>query len=84
MADEIRLGLIGASGVQASSDVELTAVCTTKFDSAEAKGTGRSGMPQAVVAAMGMQCRGSQVTRRWRKLDSNSQSHLNEKPFRGR
>jgi hypothetical protein len=37
MADEIRLGLIGARGVQASSDVEMTAVCTTKFDSAEAK-----------------------------------------------
>src|SRR5438445_9520059 len=48
MADQIRLGLIGASvtgtwsarshlpAVQASSDVELTAVCTTKADSAEA------------------------------------------------
>lgn len=48
MAEEIRLGLIGASvrgtwssrshlpAVQASSDVELTAVCTTKADSAEA------------------------------------------------
>src|ERR1700758_3280176 len=48
MADKIRLGLIGASvkgtwsarahlpAVQASSDVELTAVCTTKTDSAEA------------------------------------------------
>jgi predicted dehydrogenase len=48
MADKIRLGLIGASvtgtwsarshlpAVQASSDVELTAVCTTKADSAEA------------------------------------------------
>jgi len=48
MADKIRLGLIGASvkgtwsarshlpAVQASSDVELTAVCTTKSDSAEA------------------------------------------------
>src|ERR1700730_107650 len=47
MADKIRLGLIGASvtgtwsarshlpAVQASSDVELTAVCTTKADSAE-------------------------------------------------
>ena len=48
MADTIRLGLIGASvtgtwsarahlpAVQASSDVELTAVCTTKAESAEA------------------------------------------------
>jgi predicted dehydrogenase len=48
MADKIRLGLIGASvsgtwssrshlpAVRASSDVELTAVCTTKADSAEA------------------------------------------------
>jgi predicted dehydrogenase len=48
MANKIRLGLIGASvkgtwsarshlpAVQASSDVELTAVCTTMADSAEA------------------------------------------------
>ena len=48
MADKIRLGVIGASvkgtwsarahlpAVQASSEVELTAVCTTKADSAEA------------------------------------------------
>jgi predicted dehydrogenase len=48
MADKIRLGLIGASvkgtwsarshlpAVRASQDVELTAVCTTKADSAEA------------------------------------------------
>jgi predicted dehydrogenase len=48
MADKIRLGLIGASvkgtwsarshlpAVQASSDVALTAVCTTRADSAEA------------------------------------------------
>jgi predicted dehydrogenase len=48
MADQIRLGLIGASvkgtwsarshlpAVQASSAVELTAVCTTRADSAEA------------------------------------------------
>ncbi len=48
MAGKIRLGLIGASvtgtwssrshlpAVRASSDVELTAVCTTKADSAEA------------------------------------------------
>jgi predicted dehydrogenase len=48
MADKIRLGLIGASvrgtwsarshlpAVQASSDFELTAVCTTRADSAEA------------------------------------------------
>ena len=48
MADRVRLGLIGASvtgtwsarshlpALQASSDVELTAVCTTKADSAEA------------------------------------------------
>jgi len=48
MAEKIRLGLVGASvggtwsarshlpAVQASSDVELTAVCTTKTDSAEA------------------------------------------------
>jgi predicted dehydrogenase len=48
MADKIRLGLIGASvtgtwsarshlpAAQASSDVELTAVCTTRADSAEA------------------------------------------------
>ena len=48
MADRIRLGLIGASvkgtwsarshlpAVQASPDVELTAVCTTRADSAEA------------------------------------------------
>lgn len=48
MADKIRLGLIGASvtgtwsqrshlpAVRASSDFELTAVCTTKADSAEA------------------------------------------------
>jgi predicted dehydrogenase len=48
MADKIRLGLIGASvkgtwsarshlpAVQASSDVELMAVCTTRADSAEA------------------------------------------------
>src|ERR1700761_6638609 len=48
MADKIRLGLIGASvsgpwsarshlpALQASSDVELTAVCTTRHDSAEA------------------------------------------------
>jgi predicted dehydrogenase len=48
MADKIRLGLIGASvtgtwsarshlpAVQASSDVELAAVCTTRADSAEA------------------------------------------------
>ena len=48
MADKIRLGLIGASvrgtwsarshlpALQAGKDVELTAVCTTKADSAEA------------------------------------------------
>src|SRR5437870_5999417 len=48
MADKIRLGLIGASvrgtwsarshlpAVRASSDVDLTAVCTTRADSAEA------------------------------------------------
>ena len=48
MADKIRLGLIGASvtgtwssrshlpALQASSDVELTAVCTTRADTAEA------------------------------------------------
>ena len=48
MPDKIRLGLIGASvkgtgsarshlpALQASSDVELTAVCTTRSDSAEA------------------------------------------------
>jgi predicted dehydrogenase len=48
MPDKIRIGLIGASvkgtwsarshlpALQASSDVELTAVCTTKADSAEA------------------------------------------------
>jgi len=48
MADKIRLGLIGASvsgtwsarshlpAVRANSDVELTAVCTTRADSAEA------------------------------------------------
>ena len=48
MAEKIRLGLIGASvtgtwsarshlpAAQASPDVELTAVCTTKADSAEA------------------------------------------------
>jgi predicted dehydrogenase len=48
MTDKIRLGLIGASvrgtwsarshlpALRASSDVELTAVCTTKADSAEA------------------------------------------------
>jgi predicted dehydrogenase len=48
MTDKIRLGLIGASvrgtwssrshlpAVQASADVELTAVCTTRADSAEA------------------------------------------------
>src|SRR6202790_1971293 len=48
MADKVRLGLIGASvggtwsarshlpAVQASSDIELTAGCTTKADSAEA------------------------------------------------
>ena len=48
MADKIRLGLIGASvrgtwssrshlpALQASADVELTAVCTTRADSAEA------------------------------------------------
>jgi predicted dehydrogenase len=48
MADKIRLGLVGASvsgtwsarshlpAVRASSDVELTAVCTTRADSAEA------------------------------------------------
>src|SRR2546421_6839068 len=48
MADKIRLGLIGASvtgtwsarahlpALHASSDVELTAVCTTRADSAEA------------------------------------------------
>src|SRR6188508_2422796 len=48
MAEKIRLGLIGASvrgtwssrshlpAVQASGDVELTAVCTTRADSAEA------------------------------------------------
>jgi predicted dehydrogenase len=48
MADKIRLGLIGASvtgtwsarshlpALKASSDVELTAVCTTRADSAEA------------------------------------------------
>jgi predicted dehydrogenase len=48
MADKVRLGLIGASvkgtwsarshlpAVQASAEVELTAVCTTKADSAEA------------------------------------------------
>src|SRR6201997_2355727 len=47
MAEKIRLGLIGASvrgtwsarshlpALQASSDVELTAVCTTRADSAE-------------------------------------------------
>ena len=48
MADKIRLGLIGASvrgtwssrshlpAVRASADIELTAVCTTRADSAEA------------------------------------------------
>jgi predicted dehydrogenase len=48
MVDTIRLGLVGASvsgtwsarshlpAVQASPNVELTAVCTTKADSAEA------------------------------------------------
>ena len=48
MANKIRLGLIGAStkgtwsaradlpALQTSADVELTAVCTTKADSAEA------------------------------------------------
>src|SRR5437879_13863275 len=48
MAEKLRLGLIGASvrgtwssrshlpALQASSDVELTAVCTTRADSAEA------------------------------------------------
>jgi len=48
MADKIRLGLVGASvsgtwsarshlpAVRASGDVELTAVCTTRADSAEA------------------------------------------------
>jgi predicted dehydrogenase len=48
MADKVRLGLIGASvrgtwssrshlpALQASTDVELTAVCTTRADSAEA------------------------------------------------
>src|SRR6201998_3987334 len=48
MAEKIRLGLIGASvkgtwssrshlpALQASTDVELTAVCTTRADSAEA------------------------------------------------
>ena len=48
MADKVRLGLIGASvkgtwsarshlpAVQASPEVELTAVCTTRADSAEA------------------------------------------------
>src|SRR5438094_947987 len=48
MADKIRLGVIGASvrgtwstrshlpAVRASADVELTAVCTTRADSAEA------------------------------------------------
>src|SRR3974390_2404257 len=48
MTDRIRLGLIGASvagtwsarshlpAIQTSSDVELTAVCTTRADSAEA------------------------------------------------
>ena len=48
MADKLRLGLIGASvrgtwssrshlpALQASADVELTAVCTTRADSAEA------------------------------------------------
>ena len=48
MAEKVRLGLIGASvtgtwsarshlpALQASSDVELTAVCTTRADSAEA------------------------------------------------
>ena len=48
MADKVRLGLIGASvsgtwssrshlpAVRASADVELTAVCTTRADSAEA------------------------------------------------
>src|SRR5205814_8612009 len=48
MADKVRLGLIGASvkgtwsarshllAAKASSDVELTAVCTTRADSAEA------------------------------------------------
>lgn len=47
MADKIRLGLIGVSvkgtwssrshlpAVRASSDVDLTAVCTTRADSAE-------------------------------------------------
>src|SRR5947207_14425349 len=48
MADKIRLGLVGASvtgtwssrshlpAVRASAEVELTAVCTTRADSAEA------------------------------------------------
>ena len=48
MADKIRLGLIGASvkgtwssrshlpALRASADVELTAVCTTKAETAEA------------------------------------------------
>ena len=48
MAEKLRLGLIGASvkgtwssrshlpALQASADIELTAVCTTRADSAEA------------------------------------------------
>jgi predicted dehydrogenase len=48
MAEKIRLGLIGASvkgtwssrshlpAVRASTDIELTAVCTTRAESAEA------------------------------------------------
>src|SRR6201987_367387 len=55
MEDKIRLGLIGASvtgtwsarshlpALQASSDVELTAVCTTKADNAEAARRARGG-----------------------------------------
>ena len=33
---------------------------------------------------MSMSSSGSHTTLRWRKPDSNSRSHLNEKPFRGR
>ena len=63
MADKIRLGLIGASikatwsarshlpAVQASSDVELTAVCTTEPTAPRRRaGLGAPGWPSTTIA----------------------------------
>jgi predicted dehydrogenase len=62
MADKIRLGLVGASvsgtwssrshlpALRAGSEVELTAVCTTRADSAEAARRAYGAWPSTTTA----------------------------------